>query len=196
MKLTTIILACAISVCLAIEGPTYEVLQKLGNNMEIRKYPASKWVSTKVDTTANNAGNNMMFFSLFNYISGANNNKQKIEMTAPVLMQYASKDNTKINKNSAVSVSMNFYIPSKFKNNTPQPTSNGVFIREIPETIVAVSRFGGYAKIDDFITNRDALLKALGSDSKNFDAVNMITAGYDSPFMIFFRRNEIWLTKL
>jgi hypothetical protein len=196
MKFSTLILICSISLCLAIEEPTYQVLQQLGNNMEIRKYGSTKWVSTKVDSTPNNVGTTNMFYSLFNYISGANSNKQKMDMTAPVLMQYTSKDNTKVNKNSPVSVSMNFYIPSKFKSNTPQPTANNVFLTDLPELTVAVARFGGFAKIDDFITKRDALISALGSNAQNYDSINLITAGFSSPYTLFFRRNEVWLLKI
>lgn len=196
MKFSTLILICSISLCLAIEEPTYQVLQQLGNNMEIRKYSSTKWVSTKVDSTPNNVGTTNMFYSLFNYISGANSNKQKMDMTAPVLMQYTSKDNTKVNKNSAVSVSMNFYIPSIFKSNTPQPTANNVFLTDLPEMTVAVARFGGFAKIDDNIAKRDALISALGSNAQNYDSINLITAGYNSPFTLFFRRNEVWLLKV
>jgi hypothetical protein len=60
---------------------------------------------------------------------------------------------------------------------------------------VAVARFGGYASMDDYIKYRDNLVKALGTDSKEYDIVNMISAGYDAPFKAFFRRNEVWLKK-
>jgi hypothetical protein len=51
MKLILLVaLIFAISSCLAIEMPDYEVIQQLGNNMEIRKYPATKWVYTTMDS--------------------------------------------------------------------------------------------------------------------------------------------------
>ena len=37
MKLALTVIVCALSLCLAIEMPNYEVIQQLGNNMEIRK---------------------------------------------------------------------------------------------------------------------------------------------------------------
>jgi hypothetical protein len=196
MKLTTLILVCVISLGLAIEEPTYTVIQKLGNNMEIRKYAPSKWVTTQVDVRASDVKNNMMFNNLFNYISGANSDKQKMDMTAPVVMSYVSKNNKTINKDSEVTAYMSFYIPSKFKNNTPKPSANNVVIRELPEFVTAVVRFGGYANLDDYMKNRDALVKALGSDAKSYDTVNMVTAGYNSPYMILFRKNEVWIPKM
>jgi hypothetical protein len=196
MKLTTLILVCVISLSLAIEEPTYTVIQKLGNNMEIRKYAPSKWVTTQVDVRFRDVKNNMMFNNLFNYISGANSDKQKMDMTAPVVMSYVSKNNKTINKDSEVTAYMSFYIPSKFENNTPKPSANNVVIRELPEFVTAVVRFGGYANLDDYMKNRDALVKALGSDAKSYDTVNMITAGYNSPYMILFRKNEVWIPKM
>jgi hypothetical protein len=195
MKLTTLILVCAISLTLAIEQPKYEVIQNLGVNMEIRKYAPSKWVTTQVDVRASDVKNNMMFNNLFNYISGANSDKQKMDMTAPFLMSYVSKNNRTINEDSEVTASMSFYIPSKFKDNTPKPSSNNVFIRELPEFVTAVVRFGGYANLDDYMKNRDELVKALGSDAETYDTINMVTAGYDAPYMILFRKNEVWIHK-
>ena len=196
MKLTTLILVCAISLTLAIEQPKYEVIQNLGVNMEIRKYAPSKWVTTQVDVRASDVKNSNMFNDLFNYISGANSDNQKIDMTAPVVTSYVSKNNSVINKDSEVTASMSFYIPSKFKDNTPKPSSNNVFIRELPEFVTAVVRFGGYANLDDYMKNRDALVEALGSDAKSYDIINMVTAGYSAPYTILDRKNEVWIPKI
>ena len=196
MKLTTLILVCAISLSLAIEEPNYVVIQSLGNNMEIRKYALSKWVTTQEDVLASDVKNSMMFNYLFNYISGANSDKQKMDMTAPVLMSYVSKNNRTINKDSEVTAAMSFYIPSKFVNNTPKPSVNNVVIRELPEFVTAVVRFGGFANLDNYMKNRDALVEALGSDAKSYDIINMVTAGYNSPYMILFRKNEVWIPKM
>ena len=185
MKLTTLILVCTLTLCMAIEEPKYEVIKQIGKNMEIRKYYASKWVVTRVENST--AGNNfktqmMMFNSLFNYISGANSDKKKIEMTAPVVLSYLSKDKTKVNKNSEVTAYMSFYIPSQLQSNVPKPTVPNVFINELPEFVVAVVRFSGYAFIDDYFKNLDLLVKALGSDAKNYDTSDIQLANYNSPY--------------
>jgi hypothetical protein len=196
MKLFSLVaLVFAISSCLAIEMPDYEVIQQLGNNMEIRKYPATKWVYTTMDSQKKDGNRSKSFWRLFDYISGANQNNQKIEMTAPVLINYTNNISKKTGKSTQLPQSMNFYVPAKFSNSPPVPTAPNVMIKEIPETTVAVARFGGYASMDDYIKYRDNLVKALGSDSKEYDIVNMISAGYDAPFKPFFRRNEVWLRK-
>ncbi len=43
--------------------------------------------------------------------------------------------------------------------------------------IAAVIRFGGYATIDDYISQRDLLINKLGDEAKNYDCVHMMTAG-------------------
>jgi hypothetical protein len=203
MKLTTLILVCAISLSLALEEPTYTVIQKLGNNMEIRKYAPSKWVTTQVDERASNFKNSMMLNNLFKYISGANSDKQKMKMTAPVVMSYVSKNNKTINKDSEVTAYMSFYIPSKFKNNTPKPSVNNVVIRELPEFVAAVVRLEGIVNFKEYTKNRDDLVKRLGSDAKSYDTANMVTASNylpiiavkDTPFMAIIK-NEVWIPKM
>jgi len=36
----------------------------------------------------------------------------------------------------------------------------------------------------------------LGDEAKNYDCVHMMTAGYDPPFKVVNRRNEVWLRKI
>ncbi len=36
----------------------------------------------------------------------------------------------------------------------------------------------------------------LGEEAKNYDCVHMLTAGYDPPFKVVNRRNEVWLRKI
>jgi hypothetical protein len=183
------------------EMPEYEVLKTLAENIEIRKYPATKWVSAKMDAKVTQEDvaveRSNLFGKLFKYISGSNSDEQKISMTVPVTINYESKDKEEIVKNSSCEMSMSFYVPPEFNEKTPKPIGENMFIKEIPEMIVAVSRFSGYASVDDYMKHRDLIVQALGPDeAKNFDSVNLMTAGYDAPFQPFFRRNEVWLRKI
>jgi hypothetical protein len=200
MKLTTLILVCAISLSLAIEQPLYKVIQKLGNNMEIRIYVPTKWVTTQVDVRLRDVGFkiNDMYSKLYDYISGANSDKQKMDMTAPFLMSYVSKNNRTINEDSEVTASMSFYIPSKFRNNTPKPSANNVVIRELPIFVTAVARISfRWAYLPIFMQTRDDLVKALGSDAKSYDTINMVTANYGSTLISNnYFTNEVWLPKM
>jgi hypothetical protein len=60
---------------------------------------------------------------------------------------------------------------------------------------VATIRFGGWATMEMNIKKRDELIKALGARASQYDTVNMVVAGYDAPFKLFNRRNEVWLVK-
>lgn len=59
-----------------------------------------------------------------------------------------------------------------------------------------VRRFHQFASDEDFISNAAALaedLLAAGVDGLNL--ATYYTAGYDSPFVIFNRTNEVWIMK-
>ncbi|RNA42468.1 heme-binding 2 [Brachionus plicatilis] len=182
---------------LDIERPKYEVIKTLGDNMEIRKYAPTKWVSTTMEGEADHYKSDYqtkMFYKLFNYISGENENKEKISMTSPVTVAYNSSD--MIAPTSQVKMTMGFFVPIEKKDGTPVPSSSDTFLREEPEMTVAVIKFGGYPTTDDYLKQRDLLINTLGDDAKNYDTVNMMTAGYDPPFKPIKRTNEIWLKKI
>lgn len=181
-----------------IERPPYTVEQKIDDNIEIRKYEKTKWVCTTAsgsaaDLQSKNSGN--MFGKLFKYISGENEAKQKIAMTSPVTFDYKSSDSENMNKDSNVKMAMRFYVPSEFQENTPTPTGDA-YIEEDPAMTAAVIRFSGYAKMDDYMTQRDLLIKKLGDEAKKYDCVNIMAAGYDPPFKPIGRTNEVWLRKI
>jgi len=177
-----------------IESPEYQVLSKNGN-LEIRKYPATKWVGTSFRGQVKDVNSNQMFMKLFKYISGDNSQQTKIEMTSPVLMFYQNINNELMTKDSNVDMSMRFYVPKVNQDNTPTPKQSDEFIKTEPEMIVATYRFGGWASISDYMSNRDMLISILGDQAKDYDTYNMITAGYDSPMTWFNRRNEVILKK-
>jgi len=180
-----------------IERPPYEVVRKLGDNMEIRKYPATKWVCTKEKDVAEQllTHSGTMFNRLFRYISGDNERQQKIAMTSPVTYDYNNLSGGKIKHDSNCEIEMRFYVPKEFQNNTPKPTGNATII-ENPEMTVACIKFGGYASFNDYMKNRDILIQELGEEAKQYDCNNIMTAGYDPPFKPINRCNEVWLKKL
>ena len=180
-----------------IAKPKYKVLQNLGPNMEIRRYEATKWVSTSIQGEADpykSDYQNKMFFNLFNYISGENVNREKIAMTSPVTVVYNSNNTSR--QNSNVKMTMGFFVPHEKQANTPRPTNNDNFLRSEPEMIVAVIKFGGFASTDDFLVHREILIRALGEEAKKYDTANMVTARYDPPFKQINRTNEVWLRKV
>ena len=158
---------------MSYEEASYEVVLK-NEVYEIRKYSDRLAVETIDSGSENN------FRKLFNYISGRNEDNEKIKMTTPV---------TQFEKNG--NMSMQFYLPSKFNSkNAPKPTKENVSIVNIEGGYYAVIRYSGRASDKNFIKHRDILLKEL---EKN----NIMTSGppiratYDSPFTLpMNRRNE------
>ncbi len=181
-----------------IERPPYTVIESIDEVTEIRKYAKTKWVCTSTigianDLQSKNSSN--MFGKLFKYISGENEQEKKISMTSPVTFDYQSSEADRMKKSSDVKLAMRFYVPSEFYDSPPQPKGD-VYIEEDPEMQVAVIRFGGYAKMDDYMTQRDLLISKLGDRAVEYDCVNMMAAGYDPPFKPIGRTNEVWLKKL
>lgn len=189
MKLALILLFL-VKLSLAIEKPDHEVLSSLDANTEIRKYLPSKWVSTSTRANCMNIDSqrNVLFARLFAYISGQNDKNKKIEMTAPVLNEIKQIDQQNC------LFTMRFYIPKQDQLNTPVPTGDA-FLTDLGETTVAVSKFGGYATMNDFTQHSASLKQRLGSDVSKYDSQTLITAGYNSPYEMIQRTNEVWMKK-
>ena len=158
---------------MAYEEVNYEVV-KQNKVYEIRKY-SDRLV---IETITSNQGSS--FRILFNYISGNNENKEKISMTTPV---------TQIEKKG--SMTMQFYLPSKFnKDNTPSPSNSDVRILNIKGGYYAVIKYSGRASDKNFIKHKDILKNEL---KKNDILIlsSPIKATYDKPFTLpMLRRNE------
>ncbi len=124
---------------------------------------------------------NSSFRNLFNYISGANTNSEKIEMTTPVTQ---SEENSKM--------VMQFYLPSKFKNKTvPVPTDPRVELITIKEGYYAVIKYSGRLTDKNFKKHKK-ILKANLIEDKIIIIGPAIKATYNGPFTLpILRRNEV-----
>ena len=158
---------------MAYEEANYEVVKK-NETYEIRKYSDRLAIETEIS----NQGSS--FRKLFNYISGDNENKEEISMTTPV---------TQIEKKG--SMTMQFYLPSKFnKDNIPSPSNSDVKILNIKGGYYAVIKYSGRASDKNFIKHKDILKNEL---KKNNILIlsSPIKATYDKPFTLpMLRRNE------
>jgi hypothetical protein len=158
---------------MAYEEANYEVVKK-NEIYEIRKYSDRLAIETEIS----NQGSS--FRKLFNYISGNNENKEEISMTTPVI-QVEKKG----------SMTMQFYLPSKFnKDNIPSPSNSDVKILNIKGGYYAVIKYSGRASDKNFIKHKDILKDEL----KKIDILILsspIKATYDKPFTLpMLRRNE------
>ena len=161
------------SLLMAYDEPNYEVVQK-NEIYEVRKY------SDRLAVETINSGSENNFRKLFNYISGRNEDKEKIKMTTPVT-QFEKDGN----------MSMQFYLPAKFDSkNAPKPIKENVRIINIEGGYYAAIRYSGRASDKNFIKHKDILLKELKKNNI-LTLSPPIRATYDSPFTLpMNRRNE------
>lgn len=179
---------------LAIEEAAYTVILADGA-FEIRDYAEQIVAETRVGGEFKEAGD-AAFRPLFKYISGANESRSEIAMTAPV----AQTEGEKIAMTAPVAQAasgddewvVSFLMPASYTMETiPSPTDTRVWIRSIPARRMAAIRYSGgwsakryrqhLAKLESWMAERG--LEAVGG---------AVWARYNSPFALWFmRRNEI-----
>lgn len=179
------------SFCRDIDCPMFSVVKTLPNGVELRKYDAASWASTSYKGMSRDNGMSGSFMTLFRYIDGDNSAKAKIPMTAPVLTKIEPGAGPFCNNTFTTS----FYNPYSYQKagaNIPKPTNPSVFIQNTPAMEVYVSKFGGFANDDDYKTKATQLMTQLQEANIPFDSNVWFTAGYDSPFTLVNRHNEVW----
>ena len=161
------------SKAMANEEAPYDIVHKT-NIYEIRHY-SDRLVAQVINKSDNNA-----FRKLFNYISGANNNSEKIKMTVPVTQPIEDNE-----------LFMQFYLPSKFnKETTPIPTNPDIEIATIKEDYFAVIQYSGRSSDKNFEKYSKILKQKLLEDEILIKG-SAIKATYNGPFTLpLFRRNE------
>lgn len=174
-----------------LQNPKFTAAEKQGQDYETRTYHAAKWVSTTLTGTDWDAAMGTGFRRLFKYISGTNHSKAKVEMTAPVSCFVEPGAGPTCESKFTVS----FYIPEEHQAAPPEPSDADVFIEHRKEFTAYVRMHGGFSNEQ---MKRDELLKLLESlkrDGAEFVDQPFYVAGYDSPFKLTNRRNEVWILK-
>ncbi|KAB1188530.1 MULTISPECIES: heme-binding protein [Haloferax] len=170
------------------ETVPYTVIETI-DGVEIRQYPTT----VTVETTAKNTG--VAFQRLFGYISGANQRREEVSMTAPV----ATKTGEKIPMTAPVAtdttergVQMAFYLPEAYDyDSAPRPTNPDVELVEHSARTLAVRQFSWYATGDRTRREIDSLLETLADNGVTTAGVPFLMQ-YDPPSTLpFFRTNEV-----
>ena len=159
---------------MAYEEANYEEVKK-NEVYELRKYSDRLAIETEIT----NQGSS--FRKLFNYISGKNEDNEKIKMTTPVT-QVEKKGNK----------TMQFYLPSRFnKENIPSPSNLDVKILNIKGGYYAAIIYSGRTSDKNFIKYKSILENELKKDDMSI--LNPpIKATYNGPFTLpMNRRNEV-----
>ncbi|MBN3314446.1 HEBP2 protein, partial [Atractosteus spatula] len=174
-----------------LQLPPWKPVESKAQDYEIRTYETTKWASTSGSGMQYDSAINTGFMRLFNYIQGNNEKKIKIEMTAPVTCLV----DPGAGPFCETTFTTSFYIPQEHQVDPPKPSDPQVFIETRKEFTVFVRTYGGFSNEQK---SREELLKlseSLRRDGHQFVDKEYYTAGYDSPFKLVNRRNEVWLKK-
>ena len=160
------------------ETPKYEVIKSF-DKFEVRKYPKMILATTKLVGESYSKNSSKGFRNVASYIFGGNDENKQISMTSPVIASIED------------SMTMSFIIPSQYElNELPLPDNNNVEIEIQPERLMAIISFSGFANDYDikYYTKilKDELIKeGITADGKIY------FQGYDPPFKLFNRTNEV-----
>lgn len=161
-----------------IESYQYQVV-KIFEKFEIRNYETTLFSTVKLTTNNYKSSSSKGFSILAGYIFGGNESNEKIAMTSPVAMSLED------------SMTMMFMVPKAYsKENLPKPDKPEIEFKEIPAMKVAAISFGGWANDDKIAEYKKQLINAL--DSEGIIYTNRFYfLGYNPPYELFNRRNEI-----
>jgi len=161
------------------EQQKYNVIQK-DKDFEIRFYPASTFATIESNAKTYKELSYPGFRKLAGYIFGGNEANVQISMTSPVHMDV----------NDSVST-MSFVMPSIYnKTNLPKPIDSHVRIVMSQDEYVAAIRFGGYVNDKELKFYKEKLKDLLSKKGiKTLGHYRYL--GYNPPYQIFGRRNEI-----
>ena len=164
------------------ETQAYKVI-KVEEEFEIRYYPSVTMAMITSSAKTYRELGSSGFTKLAGYIFGGNKDKRQIAMTSPVHMDIGD----------SVS-SMSFVMPSNYnKDNLPLPNNSDVTIKTAEEEYVAAIRFGGFASNDNIKKYTTMLENALKKHHLSYYG-NFRFLGYNPPYQLFGRRNEIIVT--
>ena len=161
------------------ETQPYKVI-RVEKDFEIRFYPAATMavVSSRVRTYKELGSSG--FRKLAGFIFGGNQENKQIAMTSPVHMDFGDSVST-----------MAFVLPAGYQEgNVPKPNDPGIAIKTSEPEFVAVVTFDGFASDEKIGEQKKKLEKVLNERGlKHYG--NFRFLGYNPPYQLFGRRNEV-----
>ncbi len=199
----TLTTGCSVFGIRTSEELKYNVIQEDGS-FEIREY--EPYISAEASLKGDyQEVQNKLFGILAGYIFGKNKTKEKISMTAPVMVDSKkSNSSEKIAMTAPVTMEgkkggiwkMAFSMPAKYNlENLPEPADSRVELKKQPKKYLAVHRYSG--NFDNLKIRQKKLaelIQWLEGKSEYQQLGEPFYAGYDPPFTLsFLRRNEIMI---
>ncbi|KAJ8600967.1 hypothetical protein CTAYLR_006334 [Chrysophaeum taylorii] len=171
-----------------LERPKYEVLERLGGGVEVRRYEsyvvAEATMSPEGSSMRAASGNG--FRACAGYIFGKKNRQQRtFAMTAPVRMT-----------SRAEAVKVSFVMARNESLRTlPVPTDANVKLKAIPAHVAAFARFSGRPPRESVVERKRRLVETkLGTSRfRPLRDADTLVYGYHDPFLTpnLLRRNEV-----
>ena len=170
------------------------IVERKFPKFEVRRYEPCVFADVTVNGDFESAGN-VGFRPLIGYISGNNQPNSKIAMTAPVVQEPISKiamTSPVVQQSVGQENIISFVMPAGMTlDSLPVPSSSKVSLREVPEQLVAVSRFSGRWTLGTY-------MKHVAELESSIAASGLVASGparfarFDPPWTPWFmRRNEI-----
>ncbi|XP_068177944.1 uncharacterized protein soul5l [Antennarius striatus] len=165
----------------------YDLICKT-DEYEVRRYSATRWVSTDAEAYFMGVGAAMAFRRLFQYITGANERGVQMEMTAPVLVKIPEE--TRMWEPAVYS--LNFPLPAAYQDKPPAPTNDKLYFTEMPDMDVYVRSYGGWMLSVTSRLHAHLLTRELERVHAPYNHSFHYGVGYDSPLKLLNRHNEVW----
>jgi hypothetical protein len=161
-----------------IETYPYDVKKKY-EQFEIRNYASTLFTSVKLSQKGYKNASSQGFSILAGYIFGNNARKEKISMTSPVTMTLED------------SMTMMFMVPKKLNKETlPIPNQSGIEFKVEPAKTLAAITFSGWANDAKIEKYKQELKAALDKEGIKY-CNKYYFFGYNAPFEVFNRKNEV-----
>eukprot|EP00471_Norrisiella_sphaerica_P005332 CAMPEP_0184480454 /NCGR_PEP_ID=MMETSP0113_2-20130426/1966_1 /TAXON_ID=91329 /ORGANISM="Norrisiella sphaerica, Strain BC52" /LENGTH=199 /DNA_ID=CAMNT_0026858951 /DNA_START=197 /DNA_END=793 /DNA_ORIENTATION=+ len=178
--------------CHGIDCPKYMVNGSVDGSdisLEVRSYPGALWASTDIKANDQDKALQTGFMRLFNYISGQNRKSQKIDMTSPVMCRVKEIGQGPF-CNTTFTVS--FFVPFEHQGDAPEPSADNVYLDKVSDRTVAVLQGSGFWMQNDVLKYVGQAGDLLKQKEIAFNDTTYTFSGYDPPFRLFNRHNEIW----
>ncbi len=178
------------------QSQRYVVVEECAG-FELRQYPAHLRAEIDVEGSFAEAANRA-FGALAGFISGRNDTKAKVAMTAPVVQQSVPSTTTSDGPADSTAQTVpgrhlvGFIMPAELTSTTvPVPTDPRITVRTVPAQLMAARAFGGRWTESVYEQQLSALLSAI-ADARLQAAGMPQFARFDPPWRPWFlRRNEV-----
>lgn len=178
-----------------LEKPTYTLLRRLPNRVELRLYDPFLVAETAVprpsaaeSAKSPTSSTGMGFRSVAKYIFGGNRQKVKMAMTAPVITS-SRGDETKVA----------FVMSSQYSKRTaPRPMDRSVQLRRVEGRLVAARKFSGGPPSEARVERERQLIESTLDEAgirPQRGGEEVLVSGYHDPFLTpnLLRKNEVAL---